>query len=50
MIQLQNISAGYGGPLVVQDVSLDLNPGEVLVLLGSALPCAAEYAVFRLTP
>ena len=34
MIQLQNISAGYGGPLVVQDVSLDLNPGEVLVLLG----------------
>ena len=34
MIQLEHISAGYGGPLVVQDVSLDLNPGEVLVLLG----------------
>ena len=34
VIQLQNISAGYGGPLVVQDVSLDLNPGKVLVLLG----------------
>ena len=34
MIQLQNISAGYGGPLVVQDVSLDLKAGEVLVLLG----------------
>ena len=34
MIQLQHVSAGYGGPLVVQDVSLDLRPGEVLVLLG----------------
>ena len=34
MIQLEHISAGYGGPLVVQDVNLDLNPGEVLVLLG----------------
>lgn len=34
MIQLQNIYAGYGGPLVVQDVSLDLKAGEVLVLLG----------------
>ena len=34
MIQLEHISADYGGPLVVQDVSLDLNPGEVLVLLG----------------
>ena len=34
MIQLEHISAGYGGPLVVQDVSLDLTPGEVLVLLG----------------
>ena len=34
LIQLEHISAGYGGPLVVQDVSLDLTPGEVLVLLG----------------
>ena len=34
MIQLEHISAGYGGPLVVQDVSLDLKAGEVLVLLG----------------
>ena len=34
MIQLQGVSAGYGGPLVVQDVTLDLIPGEVLVLLG----------------
>lgn len=34
MIQLEHISAGYVGPLVVQDVSLDLKAGEVLVLLG----------------
>ncbi len=42
MIQLQNISAGYGGPLVVQDVSLDLKAGEVLSSCG--LPTAAERA------
>ena len=34
MIELQHVSAGYGGPPVVQDITLDLNPGEVLVLLG----------------
>ena len=34
MIQLEHSAAGYGGPLVVQDVSLDLKAGEVLVLLG----------------
>ena len=34
MIQLQHAAAGYGGPLVLRDVSLDLRPGEVLVLLG----------------
>ena len=34
MIQLSHVTAGYGGPPVVQDVTLDLTPGEVLVLLG----------------
>ena len=35
MIQLKNLSAGYGGKAVVKNVSLDFLPGEVLVLLGS---------------
>lgn len=34
MIQLQHVTAGYGGPPVLRDVSLDLRPGEVLALLG----------------
>ena len=34
MIQLSHVTAGYGGPPVVQDVTLELTPGEVLVLLG----------------
>ena len=34
MIQLQNVTAGYGGPPVLRDVTLDLCPGEVLALLG----------------
>ena len=34
MIQLQNVTAGYGGPPVLRDVTLTLCPGEVLALLG----------------
>lgn len=34
MIQLKNLSAGYSGKNVVQDVTLDFIPGQVLVLLG----------------
>ncbi|MDE7243395.1 MAG: ABC transporter ATP-binding protein [Oscillospiraceae bacterium] len=34
MIELKNLSAGYGGQNVVQDVSLSFTPGRVLVLLG----------------
>ena len=34
MIALQSVTAGYGGPPAVRDVTLDLRPGEALVLLG----------------
>jgi iron complex transport system ATP-binding protein len=34
MIQVKNISAGYAGKTIIQDISLDFVPGEVLVLLG----------------
>ena len=34
MIQVKNLSAGYLGQRVVNDVTLDFKPGEVLVLLG----------------
>ena len=34
MIQLKNVSAGFYGEAVVREVSLDILPGQVLVLLG----------------
>ena len=34
MIQVQRISAGYGGKPVIRDISLELVPGQMLVLLG----------------
>lgn len=34
MIQLKKLSAGYDGKAVVRNVSIDFQPGEVLVLLG----------------
>ena len=34
MIELHHVSAGYGPKLVVEDISLDLRPGQVLTLLG----------------
>lgn len=34
MIQIQNLTTGYPGEVVVQDVSVDFVPGQVLVLLG----------------
>ena len=34
MIQLRHVSAGYGPKRVVEDLSLDLRPGQVLTLLG----------------
>lgn len=34
MIQVKNLSAGYFGKTVIQNVTMDFVPGEVLVLLG----------------
>ena len=34
MIELNNLTAGYGGKTVLRDVSLDFPPGQVTVLLG----------------
>ena len=34
MIQLRHVSAGYGPKRVVEDLSLDLRPGQMLTLLG----------------
>ncbi len=34
MIQLKKLTAGYSGKPVVQEITLDFLPGEVLVLLG----------------
>lgn len=34
MIELQHVSAGYGGKPVLRDISLTVRPGEVLVLAG----------------
>ena len=34
MIQLNNLSAGYGGDPIVKGVTLDFHPGEVLALVG----------------
>ncbi|HHZ76570.1 MAG TPA: ATP-binding cassette domain-containing protein, partial [Rhodospirillales bacterium] len=32
---IENISAGYGSVQVLHNVSLDVNPGETVVLLGT---------------
>lgn len=34
MIQIKNLSAGYFGKIIVEGVTLDVIPGQVLVLLG----------------
>lgn len=34
MIELRNVTAGYGDTPVLRDVSLSLRPGEVLILVG----------------
>jgi branched-chain amino acid transport system ATP-binding protein len=35
MLSVENISAGYGGVLAIKDVSIQVNPGEVVVLIGA---------------
>ncbi|MGA0597687.1 ABC transporter ATP-binding protein [Enterovirga sp. CN4-39] len=35
MLQLRNVSAGYGGVVVLQDVSVDVAPGEVVTIVGA---------------
>lgn len=34
MIQVKNLSAGYNGKMIVKEISLDIQPGEVLVIVG----------------
>jgi len=35
MITVKNLSAGYGFVNVLRDVSLDINAGEIVAVLGS---------------
>jgi branched-chain amino acid transport system ATP-binding protein len=35
MLSVENISAGYGGILAINEVSIDVKPGEVVVLIGA---------------
>lgn len=35
MLSVENISAGYGGILAINEVSIDVQPGEVVVLIGA---------------
>lgn len=34
LLMLDNVSAGYGGPPVIQGVSLDVGPGQIVVVAG----------------
>lgn len=35
MLSVENISAGYGGILAINEVSIDVQPGEIVVLIGA---------------
>ena len=35
MLSVENISAGYGGILAIHGVSIDVHPGEVVVMIGA---------------
>jgi branched-chain amino acid transport system ATP-binding protein len=34
MLKLNNVSASYGGPLVLKDVSIDIGKGEIVAIVG----------------
>lgn len=34
MLTIKNLNAGYGGPLVLKDVNLQVNEGEIVTLIG----------------
>ncbi len=34
MLSIKNLTAGYGGPLVLQNVNLKVNEGEIVTLIG----------------
>ena len=36
MLKLQNISKQYDNKVVLEDISLDIHPGEIVSLLGSS--------------
>jgi len=35
MLEIENLSAGYGGAVVIRDISLVVEPGQIVCLLGS---------------
>ena len=35
MLKLQNVQAGYGNILAIKDVSLEINKGEIITLIGA---------------
>jgi len=35
MLELQNVQAGYGNILAIKDVSLEINEGEIITLIGA---------------
>ncbi len=35
MLKLQNVQAGYGNILAIKDVSLEINEGEIIILIGA---------------
>lgn len=34
MLQIKDLSAGYGGPIIIHDVNLHINEGEIVTIIG----------------